>query len=82
MAILAFNRYELAKAGEKMDLTEKKLTALEGLVNELLKPQPKEEKVQSFLKDVGIQDPGDPVARIQIVLDALRFEEKDKAFNE
>lgn len=61
-----------------MELTESKLTALEGLVNELMKAVPEEEKIQIFLKAAGLNDPKDPLARIHAVLDALRFEHPDK----
>ena len=61
-----------------MELTESRLNALEGLVNELMKPSPEEEKIQSFLREAGLHDPKDPLARIHAVLDALRFEIPDK----
>lgn len=61
-----------------MELTEGRLTALEGLVNELMKTSPEEEKIQTFLKEAGLNDPKDPLARIHAVLDALRFEHPDK----
>lgn len=61
-----------------MELNEDRLTALEGLVNELMKPTPEEEKIQSYLKEAGLNDPKDPLARIHAVLDALRFEHPDK----
>lgn len=64
--------------GDQMELTESKLTALEGLVNELMKAVPEEEKIQIFLKAAGLNDPKDPLARIHAVLDALRFEHPDK----
>ena len=64
--------------GDQMELTEGKLTALEGLVNELMKPSPEEDKIQVFLKAAGLNDPKDPLARIHAVLDALRFEHPDK----
>lgn len=57
-----------------MELSERQLNVLEGLVNELLKATPEEEKIQSYLTAAGLEDPKDPVARIQTVLDALRFE--------
>jgi hypothetical protein len=61
-----------------MELSEGKLNALEGLVNELMKPSPEESKIQSYLKEAGLNDPKDPLARIHAVLDALRFEHPDK----
>ena len=61
-----------------MDLSEARLSALEGLVNELMKPSPEEEKVQSYLREAGLHDPKDPLARIHAVLDALHFEHPDK----
>ncbi len=65
-----------------MELNEVQLIALEGLVNELLKPAPEEEKIQGFLAEAGISDPKDPVARIQTVLNALKFEHQDKEIQE
>ena len=63
-----------------MDLSETQLHALENLVDELLKPTPEEGKVQHFLSDAGISDPHDPVARIQTVLEALRFHAPEQEF--
>lgn len=65
-----------------MDLNDAQLSALEELVNELMKPAPEETKVRSCLKLAGLHDPRDPLARIQTVLDALRFELPDKELNE
>lgn len=60
-----------------VELNDRQLVALEGLVNELLKNVPEEEKIQSYLNAAGLEDPKDPVARIQAVLNALRFELPD-----
>jgi hypothetical protein len=65
-----------------MDLNETQLHALENLVDELLKPTPVETRVKGFLEKAGISDPHDPVARIQSVLEALRFHQPEKEFNE
>lgn len=55
-----------------------KLHLLEELVDELLKESPKEEIVRSRMNAVGIPDTKDPIDRINKVLTALHFEEKDK----
>jgi hypothetical protein len=65
-----------------LELSERQLVVLEGLVNELLKAAPEEEKIQSFMTAAGLEDPIDPVARIQTVLDALRFELPDSEIKE
>lgn len=57
-----------------------KLEILETLVDELLKEQPEEKVVSRCMKTAGIPDSHDPIDRINKVLLALHFEEKDKEF--
>ena len=59
-----------------------KLEVLEALVDELLKEQPEEKVVSKCMKSAGIPDSRDPIDRINKVLLALHFEEKDKEFKE
>jgi len=65
-----------------MEFNEGQLSALEGLVNELMKASPVEEKIQSFMALAGLNDPKDQLARIQAVLDALKFEHPSKEIEE
>ena len=64
-----------------MMLTQK-LVVLETLVEELLKEAPEEKIVRSCMKEVGIPDSKDPIDRINKVLLALQFEEKEKEITE
>ncbi len=57
-----------------------KLKVLETLVDELLKAQPEEKIVKKCMTAAGIEDSQDPIDRINKVLLALHFEEKDKEF--
>lgn len=57
-----------------------KLKALENLAEELLKDDPEESIVAKYLTAAGIDDPKDPIERINKVLMALNFEEDDKEF--
>jgi hypothetical protein len=57
-----------------------KLEILETLVDELLKAQPEEKVVKKYMSAAGIPDSQDPIDRINKVLLALHFEEKDKEF--
>ncbi len=59
-------------------MTTDKLHLLEELVDELLKESPKEEIVRKRMSAAGIPDTKDPIDRINKVLHALHFEEKDK----
>lgn len=61
-------------------MTDGKLEILETLVDELLKEQPEEKIVSRCMKTAGIPDSHDPIDRINKVLLALHFEEKDKEF--
>jgi hypothetical protein len=65
-----------------VELSESQLLALENLVNELLKAKPEESRIQSFLNNAGIDDPKDPVKRIQTVLAALHFKQPESEFTE
>lgn len=55
-----------------------KLQILETLVEELLKDAPKESVVRDCMSAAGIPDTKDPIDRINKVLLALHFEQKDK----
>jgi hypothetical protein len=57
---------------------EEKLRILETLVEELLKDAPAENVVVECMNAVGIPDSKDPIDRINKVLRALHFEEKEK----
>lgn len=59
-------------------MTIDKLNILETLVEELLKETPEEKVVQTCMVKAGIPDTKDPIDRINKVLLALHFEEKDK----
>ena len=59
-------------------MTSDKLSILETLVEELLKKAPEEKVVRSCMNKAGIPDTKDPIDRINKVLLALHFEEKDK----
>jgi hypothetical protein len=61
-----------------MQATAEKLRILEVLVDELLKANPAEEIICSCMAAAGIADSKDPIDRINKVLMALHFEEKDK----
>lgn len=65
-----------------MEIDETRLNALEELVNELMKNAPEERLVQSYMKEAGLKDPGDQVARIQLVLKTLEFEKPKAEFEE
>lgn len=65
-----------------MEIDKSRLSDLELLVDELLKPMPEEQKVQSYMRKVGLSDPGEPIGRLQTVLELLNFREKDKEFTE
>lgn len=62
-------------------MTKEKLEVLETLVEELLKDAPKETVVRDCMVAAGIPDSKDPIDRINKVLSALHFEQKDKEFN-
>lgn len=59
-------------------MTSEKLIILETLVEELLKAAPEEKVVRSCMNKAGIPDSKDPIDRINKVLLALHFEEKEK----
>jgi hypothetical protein len=63
-------------------MTIDKLNILETLVEELLKETPEEKVVRNCMNAAGIPDSKDPIDRINKVLLALHFEEKDKGINE
>ncbi len=59
-------------------MTHDKLHILETLVEELLKKAPHEKVVRDCMSAAGIPDSKDPIDRINKVLMALHFEEKEK----
>lgn len=59
-------------------MTSEKLSILETLVEELLKEVPEEKVVRTCMHQAGIADSKDPIDRINKVLLALHFEEKEK----
>jgi hypothetical protein len=61
-----------------MEATAEKLRILEVLVEEILKSNPTEEDICTCMAAAGIADSKDPIDRINKVLMALHFEEKDK----
>ncbi len=63
-------------------MTIDKLNILETLVEELLKDAPEEKVVRTCMSAAGIPDSKDPIDRINKVLLALHFEEKDKGITE
>ena len=63
-------------------MTIDKLNILETLVEELLKETPEEKVVRNCMNAAGIPDSKDPIDRINKVLLALHFEEKEKGINE
>jgi hypothetical protein len=63
-------------------MTIDKLNILETLVEELLKETPEEKVVRNCMSAAGIPDSKDPIDRINKVLLALHFEEKDKEISE
>jgi hypothetical protein len=65
-----------------MQVPSEKLGILETLVEELLKESPQESVVTQCMAAAGIPDSKDPIDRINKVLLALNFEEKQKEFSE
>lgn len=59
-----------------------RLEVLEDLVEELLKEEPEEKRVQEYLHMAGLSDTQDPIDRIKEVLQALEFEEPTKEIQE
>jgi hypothetical protein len=59
-----------------------RLEILEDLVEELLKEEPEEERVQEYLQMAGLSNTTDPIDRIREVLQALDFEEPNKEIHE
>lgn len=60
-----------------MDTPAEKLKLLETLVEELLKDQPEEDVVTACMSEAGIPDSKDPIDRINKVLLALNFVDKN-----
>lgn len=52
-----------------------RIETLEKLVDELMKEQPEESVVQTYMVETGLEYSADPVQRINVVLKALHFEE-------
>lgn len=63
-----------------METPLEKLQILETLVEELLKDEPEEGVVSTYMTKAGIEDSGDPIDRINKVLVALNFVENGKEF--
>lgn len=54
-------------------VSEKHITDLEDLVNELSKGAPKEDKVQRLMDNLGLNYSRDPIERLELVLRAMSF---------
>jgi len=61
-----------------MSNQESREEILSFLAEELIKPQPEEDTVKSYMSKVGLEYSADPVERINLVLQALHFEEPRK----
>lgn len=73
---------EPASKDSTAEFDDEQMTALEELVNELMKTAPEERLVQSYIKEAGLKDPGDQVSRIQLVLKTLQFKTPRTEFEE
>lgn len=49
----------------------------DGLVEELMKQKPQEERIKAYMRNVGLEYESDPIARLTMVLQAI--EQKEKA---
>ena len=65
-----------------MDIDHERLHLLEALAEELIKEDPAEEMVVSYLAKAGLADPANPIDRINQVLRAIGFLEENKAIEE
>ena len=59
------------------EMNSSKLETLEKLVEELMKDQPEEQVVESYMKVTGLEYTSDPIQRINTVLKMLHFEETE-----
>lgn len=48
---------------------------LENLVDELAKPKPQEERIRSYMRQVGLEYTDDPIEQLNCVLQALETKE-------
>lgn len=65
-----------------MTAEDNELHNLESLVEELLKPRPRTQKIDQCMKKAGLSTSGDPIERIDRVLQALNFQEPYKEIKE
>ena len=61
-----------------MTTQESREEILSFLAEELIKPEPEEQIVKSYMSKVGLSYSDDPVERINLVLQALHFQEPEK----
>lgn len=61
-----------------MTTQESREEILSFLAEELIKQEPEEEIVKTYMSKVGLKYSDDPVERINMVLQALHFQEPDK----
>ena len=61
------------KANETGDLDR-----LEELVDELMKQKPQEERIKTYMKNVGLEYNADPIIRLSTVLQALDSKTKSR----
>ena len=61
------------KANETGDLDR-----LEELVDELMKQKPQEERIKTYMKNVGLEYNADPIIRLSTVLQALDSKTKTR----
>lgn len=48
----------------------------DGLVEELMKQKPQEERIKAYMQNVGLEYEADPIARLNMVLQAIEAKEK------
>ncbi|MCB0343386.1 MAG: hypothetical protein H6626_12355 [Pseudobdellovibrionaceae bacterium] len=60
------------------NLQKEQLEVLEQLVEELMKDEPCEDTVKSYMGQTGIPYTSDPIERINVVLRALNFSEPER----
>ena len=61
-----------------MERQESREEILSFLAEELIKTEPEEEIVKSYMEKVGLAYSNDPVERINMVLQALHFQEPNQ----
>lgn len=50
----------------------------DGLVEELMKQKPQEERIKAYMQNVGLEYESDPIARLTLVLQAIEAKEKSR----